>query len=199
MAKLDAVISYMMLERAPASENDIGEPRVAPPMSDGVSLQAGNVLVGWGQMMDSMLRYTKCLIKYNNSEPIGPRFLEFPRLKTRFETEIKSIFPDDSVPRKVAVDAIVRSNRALSVRNALAHDGLSWGSKDGCPVIVARLRGRQKKYYNLETLTARSIDIEVAHGRIMQLLLKTNNVIPCSRGELGVLRSIASNLDHPQL
>ncbi|MEJ7777650.1 MAG: hypothetical protein WKF52_09780 [Sphingomicrobium sp.] len=194
MARLDFNLCAMMLEAHPSKPDEAPEPRVLSPMSDGLATLVGHILVSWGQMMDSMLRYTKCLIAHNGSDSIQQKWLDYPKLELRLEEECDKAFAGTKLPAQLAKDALRRASNAKLIRKHLAHDPISWASEANLPVVVVSIQtktgGWRTSILRLKRLETARLNIEIAHGRIHQLALSSAAQVPYSSPERSLLQEI---------
>lgn len=196
MPKFDFHASCMLQEAHATTPSGIPEPRCLSPLNDPMAAVVGHIQVSWGQMMDSMLRYTKCLIAHNQSPPIASKWLDYPQLRTRFSEETDKAFTGMKTAKTIAADAVTRANRAHPIRKCLAHDALSWASENGLPVVVAtyptKKHTTRTTVLRLGRLEVIRQDIEISHGRIHQLALSNVVPVPYTSLEKSTLQAIQS-------
>ena len=198
-------MTTLLLEEHPKNDGGMPLPRVLPPMSDGVAAIVGQILVCWGQMTEALTRYTKCLIEHNGSDPIASKWLEYPKLAARFAEEAEKAFSLAPTALTIARDLSQRADRAKSVRKHLAHDALTWAGEVGLPVVLVsfKTKGGGWRYIKirLNRLESARLDIEIAHGRILQLGLSTPVPPPYSSLEISILQAIQAKgwTPHPSI
>lgn len=205
MARLDFSATLMMLEEHPSKPGGIPKPRVLSPIGDHLATSAGHILVGWGQMMGAMQRYTNCLIAQNKSDPIRQKWLDFRQLQRRFSEEAAKAFGDAPTAAKLALETTNLANRAALVRKWLAHSPLSFAVENGLPVIVASVASKSGSWrtnvLRVSRLQSAHQEIEIAHGRIHQLALSSVEAVPYTSTERSLLQEIAGKgwTPHPIL
>ncbi|MBY8337411.1 hypothetical protein KYN89_10140 [Alteriqipengyuania sp. NZ-12B] len=194
MARLDFNAACLMLEAHPSDPSEAAEARVLSPVGDDLAGLVGHILVSWGQMMDSMLRYTNCLIAYNESDPIRQKWLDFKQLRRRYLEESRKALGGTELALKLALDAGARANHSANLRKQLAHSPLSFATENRETVIVASVKTKSGRLrtvpLRLKRLQGALRDIEIAHGRIHQLALSTTVPVPYSSLEKSLLQEI---------
>lgn len=196
MAKDDSRIAELVLEREPDKPGDVSEARVLSPMSDFSAKAAGHILVSWGQMADTLLRYTKCLISHNGSDPIATKNLEFRRLQRRFKEESDKAFMAAPTAHAIVEKFLRLANHAKSVREGLAHDRIYWSTfkgKDSISVNMKTSAGIERiLHLTPDRLESTLQEIGIAHGQLLHLQLKTQFQPPYTSTEISLLQAIAA-------
>lgn len=190
-------VTGIFIERHPSYEGELPELRLLTPVADGLATQIGNILVGWGGLLDSLKGYTRNLISFNGTTNDMPRRPEAIKLIRKFEEEVEVAFGQCPTAKILSDDIIKKMRLHYALRNHLAHDLLSWGtSGQGEPLVIIHYRspnGNEKlKRLNLAKLQAAAHDIDVARGRLFQLALRNQLPMPYTSSERSTLQAIAA-------
>lgn len=192
----DARISKLVLEKHPDAAGRPAEVKVLSPMSDASASHAGHILVGWGQMADTLHRYTKCVIEFNNSDPIPTKIIEFRRLLSLFTKETNKAFKSAPTASEITRNFVRAVTKAKSVRESLSHDRIYWGTHKGkdCITVNYKTKNGQERVMHLNHARLESTrrDIEKAHGLLFHLSLQTRHPPSYTPTEISLLREIVA-------